>query len=371
MIKLLFIEDHESSIVDALQLIQEEIEVPSVEVSQFEPALELILSFLPDIVILDLEGVPSTPRYDGFDIRDFIWDNRFCPIVVYSAYVEDYEAEYDEHPLVKTVPKGEEDSPERVLNAVRELVPVTEALRTTQEQVDQRFWEAMKVIAPIALKTTPPSDDLINKIIRSGRRRVAAMMDVPVGEEPPLSSWEQYLYPPVSPDPEVGDVLRTEKGSVDDPYSFRVVLTPSCDMVSSGNRTPKVNEVLVAKCFPVDQALQMINMTGNGNKRHRQRLQSAVLSQGFYQSLIIVPALTGAIPPMAANLKDLQLIPMGDIGSGKAYERVASVDSPFKETVAWAYLQIACRPGLPERDLDAWALEVVESVSIKEPSKEE
>ena len=114
----------------------------------------------------------------------------------------------------------------------------------------------------------------------------------------------------------------------------------------------------------------MISMTGSGNGPHRDRLRKAVLTQGFYQSVIMVPALSGAIPPMAANLKDLQLIPIGDIGSGKAYERVASVDSPFKETIAWAYLQIACRPGLPERDLDAWALEVVGAVPVSNPDEE-
>ena len=256
MIRIMFIEDHESSIVDARQVLQQEIETLEVEIRDFEPAPEAIRTLKPDIVILDLEGVPSAPQYEGFNVRHFIWDNRFCPIVVYSAYVEDYKAEFDEHPLIKTVPKGDEDSPEQVLSAVRQLLPVTEALRTTQEQVDQRFWEAMKVIAPIALETTPTSDDLINRIIRSGRRRVAAMMDVPVDEETLLSSWEQYLFPPVSPDPEVGDVLRVEHGDVHDPTAFRVVLTPSCDLVSSGNRTPKVKEALVAKCCSIDEASQ-------------------------------------------------------------------------------------------------------------------
>ena len=361
MIKIMFIEDYEPSIVDARQHIEDEMEDPSFVISQFEPAPERILSFEPDIVILDLDGLRSIPRYEGFGVRDFIWEHRFCPIVVYSAYVDDYKVEYGDHPLVKTVVKGEIDSPELVLSAIQELLPVTEALKVTHEQVNRRFWEAMKEIAPIALKTVNPAD-VMDVIIRTGRRRVAAMMDVPGPDESQLASWEQYLYPPVSQDPELGDILRSAGGAVDEPGSFRVVLTPSCDMVSSGGREAKVDDVLVAKCCSINEALQMINMTGSGNDRHVERLITAVLSQGFYQCVIMLPALAGAIPTMAANLRALDLVPIDQIGPGSTYERVASVDSPFKETVAWAYLQIACRPGLPERDVQAWARQIVQAM---------
>ena len=50
-------------------------------------------------------------------------------------------------------------------------------------------------------------------------------------------------------------------------------------------------------------------------------------------------------------------------GSDVDYVRVASVDSPFREMVAWAYMQVAARPGLPERNWDAWADEVFQAVS--------
>ena len=360
MTNVMFIENSTQAIEDARQLIEEGIADPVFNISGFEVAQANIGSFEPDIVVLDLEGVPDSPTFEGFNVRDFIWDHRFCPIVIYSAFVEDYEAAYDPHPLIKTVAKGS-GSPERVLDAVQELLPVVTAVRTTREQVDQRFWESMKAIAPVALRTVDPPSNLIEVIIRSGRRRVAAMMDIPVRNEAPLASWEQYLYPPVSPDLELGDVLRIAPGRVDDPTSFRVTLTPSCDMVSSGNRTPKVQAILVAKCCSISEALSMTNMTGNGNERHRSRLQTAFLSQGFYQSMLIMPELAGAIPPMAANLRDLQLIAFDEIGSEATYNRIASVDSPFKETVAWAYLQISCRPGLPERDLSAWTDEIIKA----------
>ena len=63
---------------------------------------------------------------------------------------------------------------------------------------------------------------------------------------------------------------------------------------------------------------------------------------------------------MAADLRDLQFIRVEDIGiSGKLYHRIASIDSPFRELLSWAYLQTACRPGLPDRDFNSWADEII------------
>jgi CTP synthase len=65
---------------------------------------------------------------------------------------------------------------------------------------------------------------------------------------------------------------------------------------------------------------------------------------------------------MAANLKDLALIPISDIGPEHEFTTIASVDSPFREQVAWAYLQITGRPGLPERDTSTWAEDIIKAV---------
>ena len=64
---------------------------------------------------------------------------------------------------------------------------------------------------------------------------------------------------------------------------------------------------------------------------------------------------------MAANLRELELITVEKIipGEDAEYCIVASIDSPFKELVSWAYLQISCRPGLPDRDIQSWRQEVI------------
>jgi hypothetical protein len=50
--------------------------------------------------------------------------------------------------------------------------------------------------------------------------------------------------------------------------------------------------------------------------------------------------------------------------------RVASVDSPFREQIAWAFVQIAGRPALPDRDLESWVQEIREQISGVKPNRE-
>ena len=185
-----------------------------------------------------------------------------------------------------------------------------------------------------------------------------------------LASWEQYICPPVSDDVQLGDILRQKDGSTDDPRSFSVVLTPSCDLVASGGRKPKVDDVLVASCCSMQDALTRVSMplgrkvAGDPTKLENFRIQlkKTILTQGYYQGIIPLPRLEGRIPTLAADLRELRFIPITNIGSsGTEQIRIASIDSPFRELVSWAYLHIACRPGLPDRDCDSWGEEIVAS----------
>ena len=200
-------------------------------------------------------------------------------------------------------------------------------------------------------------EKLSDFVTRSGRRRLAAMMDTPLSGE--LASWEQYIYPPVSQDDVLlADVLMTKDADKDQPESFLVVLTPSCDMVRVGGRKPKVNRVLVAKCCSMPDAQ---NLIGLGGSEDIEKIRNPMLSQGYSQTIIPFPKLEGVIPTMAANLRDLELIEIEKIGVGEEFEyrRIASCDSPFRELVAWAYMQNAARPGLPVRDVNTWAKEII------------
>lgn len=368
MLKLLFIEDDKEAIEPVLKLIKKRIPDAEWQVSGFEEAEGKIKSLSPDVVILDLlaRGLSAESEPLGLRTRDFIWNRRFCPIIIYSAEPGQHDEKHETHPFVKSIQKGR-GSDQMVLDAVTELRPHVETLREAEEHIKDSFSRAMRDVAPYAFDTFEALDERMEVVKRSGRRRVAALMDEFSASGGTLAGWEQYLYPPVNKDIQAGDIIRKARGNHDDPEGFRLVLTPSCDLASSGGRRPKVRNVLVAKCCSIRTGLKHLPLQGKpSSRKFRERLTTSVLTPGYSGNIIPVPCLKNKIPTMAADLRNLELIPMKNINdnhdSDESFVRIASVDSPFRELITWAYLQISCRPGVPERDFDSWTDEIVENM---------
>ena len=358
MLKIAFVEDEEVSIRPILRLIAEK--EPDVQVCEldFGAAVDGIRSLRPDIVVLDLwEGEASDNKNRGSEHLNFIWEQQFCPVIIHSAN-PDIPPE-QKNSFVREVTKGQY-SPQEVLNAIREFRPHVEALKETERDIRDRYSIAMRDVAPSTFDIFASDDKRRDAIRRAGRRRLAALMDETSAKGHDLKSWEQYLCPPVSKDVLAGDVLRKADGDETDASSFRVVLTPSCDLASGGGGKAKVGKVLVAKCCPTREGFDLTSLSGVAASKLKDRLIGSVLSRGYFETILPMPALQDRIPTMVADLRDLELIPLCDIGAEcKPFLRIASLDSPFRELISWAYVQVAGRPGLPDRVFDEWRDEVI------------
>ncbi|MFI4893994.1 MAG: hypothetical protein ACIAQ0_11240, partial [Phycisphaerales bacterium JB058] len=176
-----------------------------------------------------------------------------------------------------------------------------------------------------------------------------------------LVSWEQYLIPPIGDSPLSADLLRTRGAAAEDPASYRLLLTPSCDLV----RGRSTECVLLAKCLPGHQLVETMSLSLKDNKRldSVDRFRKGALTPGVCDGFVALPKFPGVFPFLTANLKDLEVVPYTAIvppeGTDAEYDRIASIDSPFREQIAWAYLTTAARPGMPDRDLNAWAESVL------------
>jgi hypothetical protein len=352
-LKLLFIEDQPDSVEPVIiRMEKTKGGVFKCEVKNFNEAEEAINTFSPDIVILDLlVGSPAESEVIGDKTFNFLWDKRFCPIVIYSAAPDRFNDDRKNHPFVKSVQKGK-DSLAELEAIISELQPHVEVLREAEEDIKKLSAFALRDVAPFVFDVFTDAYQRREVILRCGRRYLAALMDDLSRHGQELESWEQYIIPPISECPQLGDVMIKKDADTSVPENFYVVLSPSCDLVKTDDRNPKVENVLVAKCCPIKDGLNSVGLKDISADKMIER----VLSQGHFQSIIPFPSLEGYIPHFAADLRKLALIPFEEIGD--RYLRIASIDSPFRELVSWAYMQIACRPGLPDRDLDSWAKDI-------------
>lgn len=369
MLHLLFVDDKEEDLRPVLNLIEDGENLRCKLVDSVDQAKEFIKETPPDIVILDLALLSGTSDLNGKEIENLIWDQYFCPIVIYSGFPEAYEGsdtqKRSQHPFVKIVSKRR-DSEDRVIEAIKTFSPYAQALQEIARDVQSAQQNALRDVVPSIVSAIPDEEvnNSIENVKSTVRRRIASMMDEPLSSGIPLAAQTQYLIPPIGSDLSLGDILREKNNDPEAPASFRVVLTPSCDMIASGERSAKVSSVLVAKCDSIKTLIENTSIgKGEMNSKRKKRIETSILTSGFYQNVIPFPGFSGHIPSMGANMKDLSLIPLSDIigeESNRKFLRVASIDSPFRELISWAYLQVAGRPGLPDRDFASWGNEIAE-----------
>jgi CTP synthase len=296
-----------------------------------------------------------------------IWNGRFCPVVIYTAFGGVLEPPIpDNHPFVKRVVKGS-GTEVQVVQHLQDFRPLVAAIDSVHLEIDSVLQRVLRDTVGAAVI---PGTDAAH-LVHAARRRVAALMDEKTATEGrELFSWEEYLVPALGPDPLTGDVLRRRGAQSTDPSAFRLILSPSCDLVSGRNES----SVIVAKCSSIDAMKQRLQLPQQV-QRAAEKVRSQVLTQGHWNGYLPLPAFPNCIPSMVATLKDLEVIQYTAIrpahGGEPEYERVASIDSPFREQVAWAFLSTIARPGMPDRDLGPWAQEIATAAAadIENPAE--
>ena len=368
--------DDEERVRTALQSELEEASVSVGDGSQwevrgqgFDGVNATLVSFRPDMVVLDLvEGEIPNERDSGNRSFEQIWDTWYCPIVVYTSFAD--RRTFREHGQVIQVIKGR-DSDAQVLAELRNFEPVARMIRSVHEDFDARIREALRDSVDalgnqIAGAAAQPRDAALSRAVR---RHVAARVDLAASAGTKLRAWERFVVPPLGDDLLTADVLRRRHADPTDPRAFCLVLTPSCDMVASGNRSSNVDRVLVAWCEWPSQLGKIELKPGEGLTGKQRKSLRSILTEGMAGEHLAIPSFVGHVPLMAANLKSLELIDRDRIdprwngsdknGSDKDADgpelvRAASTDSPFREMVVWAYLRVTGRPGMPEIDIDRW-----------------
>lgn len=357
---ILIIED-EQSVADVVsEAIKAGVEGASCEIEvNFDSALEHIASLRPDAIVLDLMEGGQQTNVPGQDTWASVWNESFFPVVIYTGWEGDLNpAVPKDHPFVKVV-KKRAGSENQVVDELNNFGPALDAVRTLRTEIDAVIHQVLRDTAGAGLVSVADP----NHLLHAGRRRIAASMDNPtMTGQRALTSWEHYLVPAVGNSPLTADLLRKHGAPADDPTAYRLILTPSCDLVI-GRCT---QTILVAKCQGGTNLISKMSLSLKPNRREEsaEKCRKAALSTGVFEGYVPLPAFADKIPNLLANLKDLELIPFEAIGctdpSQPAFERVASIDSPFREQVAWAFLTTSARPGMPERDLKLWALDLVD-----------
>lgn len=320
--------------------------------NNFEEASKRLPDYNYSLLILDLRDADANERSGDVILRE-IFEKTFKPTIIYSA-VEPQDVGNEDarkHPLIKYVQK-KSGSDLTLLEELEKFKSKVSFLEKVKSTIDNINFQLLKNTFPIIEEDSLP-EDVMERLFA---RRIAASLDFAfhLAEGTKIDPCEMYLYPPLpNTDLLTGDIIKNKDGC------FYVVLSPSCDMAQLGGRKNNVDEVLVAKLEEIKAVME--DAPYFKNKTDPKTLAEAVKKQRDKEpneGKIYFPRLNKSLPGFRVDLKKLKLISISsidfDLGDSKEFFRVASMDSPFRESFSTLAGQEMGRFGLPDFDYEKW-----------------
>ena len=314
------------------------------ETKSFDEGLRYIEEYDPDIIVLDLQDKVDD-SFPGSSILDIIWNKSFRPVCIFSGQIVNASVDGEKYPspLIRFITKGDEGPVKEYLS---QMAPYTPIIRDLQEKMYEAFRRSFDVLNYVFLDKI--LDKNIIAFLCNCRMKESFSLEL---QDSTLPAWGQYIYPSLSEHMLTGDVICLDddfNNKAPQDRTYYVIISQSCDII-----TKKTSRILAVKCKD-SQMLSALNLPSK-TKEARERL-TKYLNAGYEKNLFFLPSFGEILPELVADMKDIFTIEFDDV---KKYKKIISLSSPYCERLVWAYMQNACRPGVPSLDVQRWAEKLI------------
>jgi CheY-like chemotaxis protein len=302
-----------------------------------------------DLIILDLKD--DNEAWDladedsaGLKIFEELKKTRFIPVVFYTAHA--HQVRSFETSFVRVVEKTE--TTEAVKNEVRRVLHTNlPALTKRVEEIQRSYmWDFVGNHWKDFEHSTDQAD-----IAYLLARRLAISLEAAAGElavkaggssEAPVEQSKvhpmiMYVVPPLGPHPLAGDIVSETVSGVD---LFWMILTPSCDFAQS-----KATHVILAKCEQLVDGEEYKKWAEGKTPPSTQRLEQLVEDKRGDRYKFLPR--TFFIPDLVVDFQQLRSIVVDSL---KTFKPIATLDSPFAESVLARFARYFNRLGTPDLD---------------------
>lgn len=317
-------------------------------VTDFNEAKSKALKTKYDLAVLDLRDDASDDDLKGREILESLREAHFLPVIFYSGFAQKVESLRT--PFVEVVVKGEGDVA-LLRSAVQRIFStrLPHLIRHIHDQQKEYLWnhidEFWKSSGPICdpedlayLLARRLGNSLKGSAIRSFLQPVPVNADV-------IHPVEMYIWPPLGETKQTGDLLKYKE-------SFFVVLNPACDFAKG-----KVEYLIVVECVSLETCdeyleIQAIKRTNKEPEANKVGLLKSLVSD-YRSGKGVQPERFKFLPEtvfMKALVVDFQRL--SSFSSDSEFfvnaERIATLDTPFAESLLSKFSRYYGRIGTPD-----------------------
>jgi CheY-like chemotaxis protein len=348
--------------------------VTVIDTGSFETALTLLRERKIDIVILDVfQGDTGKGDSAGITLLEEWRGTGFAPVILHTALPEGLEEHCNA--FVRLVPK-EGDNFARLVKEIEALFALTipqihraifdhleKSLRDYMWNFVVENWGDLRDLAPRPDFARLLVHRLGLQLARVGVGAVIEEVHPGVSgrdpQEQKIHPAEYYVKPPVEGDPMLGDLRFIRRGEHED---LCVIVWPSCDLVYHDGKC-KVDRALCARALPLvdveeyknwmeksmpttgGSATALIELMSNNRKGKHQ-------AERYY----FLPPVWD-IPAVVIDFQQLEHVTVDELRAARC---LATVASPFAESIGARFVRYLGRLGTPDLDMTL-ALDAIRS----------
>lgn len=326
--------------------------------SSFEDAKQKVVANRYDLIVLDLQDDITKVEMKGKEILDVLRGVHFVPVIFYSGHAAKVISL--ETPLVRVVSKGDDDLT-HLRSAVTEVFStgLPDLIRFIQEQQRSYLWAH---IDEFWVKNGPICDVkdlacLLSKRLSNALRGASVRHSLEGDETGIAHPIEMYVWPALGESLQTGDIVMVGEKQY-------VALNPACDFAQG-----KVESVVMAECIELEKCKEYMDLiaqkkTGTSYTGAQFSALKSLVSdnrQGKKVQADRFKYLPGTVF-MNACVIDFQSITSFPASSLTNMQRIATLDTPFVESLLSKFSRYFGRIGTPNLDADGLSKAIMAAV---------
>ncbi|MGE8114532.1 response regulator [Pseudomonas sp. NPDC086566] len=318
-------------------------------VNSFDEAKQLVAKTKYDLIVLDLRDDAEKNDLKGAEVLNSLKESNFAPVIFYSGYAD--KVSRLKTPLVRLVTKGEDEVVD-LRRAVQEIFQtgVPQLINYIEEQQRSYLWshvdEFWKETAPLC----QPEELAYLLARRLGNAltgtSVRGYLEQTRGDADLVHPIEMYIWPPMGAGVVTGDLIQFED-------KYYVILNPMCDFAQG-----KIEFIVAAECVPLAECSEFLTL--QGSKKSGKTADPKEI--GALKALIsdnragrkVQPDRFKYLPGTVFSndlVVDFQRIRnFESTGLGESFKRIATLDTPFVESLLSKFSRYYGRIGTPNLD---------------------
>lgn len=313
-------------------------------------------------------GTDVTAADVGLEVFAKVRARTFVPIIFFTALPNLVAGEdFPGAPFVSVVPKNQDEKLRPCVHAVFDssLPSIHRALREHVNQIVRDFMVEFVEKHWSDLSSPPRKGDLAHMLLRRLALSLADGGEVLSGR---LSAEKVELHPqcvhpmryyivPVVGSWTTGDLITGPRVGSPSDTCWYVVLTPACDLVETHL---KADYVVLIECVLLHQREEFTKFTAtrpaageqpSGSAKTAERKLRRLMennADGQRDRTVYLPA-AWEVPDLIVDFQRIVSVPYNDLGD---YRRVATLDSPYAESIVEKCGRYLGRLGTPDLDVD-------------------